>query len=331
MKNEGFLLTDQGIFQLVTTDLPDILPSNSVLLQIQYCGICGGDYSCYIGRRPGYPKSLGHEFVGKVLSAGDCKALAVGEYVVSDLNYRCGKCDYCITGQSHLCIENNTERFSNRAFFKYMVVDEAYLFKVDIPIATLYRATLIEPLSCVIHACSQIAYTAHKSILINGCGSIGTLACFYLKNVLGYNNISVYDTNTNRSKALSNLMQVNRSIKLLDDSFDLVFECTNSPMGMKNSLRSIKQGRELCVLSHIYGECTSFVYEMMCKKELHPVFPLRNGETKNIFTAIDIIKHFWINSFDSLIGIYGFSELPEVFCNKEHLPFNKQVIKVAAF
>ena len=329
MKNRGYLLTDAGCFHLVERDLPNELPEHSVLLRIEYCGICGGDYSCYLGRRPEYPKSLGHEFVGTVLSMGEeVQAFQVGDFVISDLNYRCGKCAYCLSGKSHLCISNNIERFSNRAFFQYMVIDETYLYRIKMPSSLLYRAALIEPLSCVIHSYDQLKPFDWKTILINGCGSIGTLFCFYLKHVLRDCDISVYDVNIHRSAALSNHFGVKCVRSLSEESFDGVYECTNSPVGMKHSLQSVKRGGVFCVLSHLYGEQTSFVYETICKKELLPICPLRNGSPINVSAAIEYIETFWTSSLDSLIGIYAFDSLPDVFRAKEQIVFNKQVMKM---
>ncbi|WP_286335465.1 zinc-dependent alcohol dehydrogenase [Bacteroides caecimuris] len=329
MKNRGYLLTSTGSFQLIERDLPNELPEHSVLLRIEYCGICGGDYSCYLGRRPEYPKSLGHEFVGTVLSmGGGVQAFQVGDFVISDLNYRCGKCSYCLTGNSHLCVSNNIERFSNRAFFQYMVIDETYLYRIKMPASLLYRAALIEPLSCVIHSYGQLKTLDWKTILINGCGSIGMLFCFYLKHVFRDCDISVYDVNTHRSVALSNSFGVKCVDSLSEESFDGVYECTNSPAGMEFSLRSVKRGGAFCILSHLYGEQTSFIYETICKKELRLVCSLRNGVPANVRAAIECIEALWTASLDSLIGIYAFDNLPDVFREKEQIIFNKQVMKI---
>ena len=263
MKNKGYLLTDAGNFQLIDEKLPKELPEHSVLLQIEYCGICGGDYSCYLGRRVEYPKSLGHEFTGTVLSVGKTvRMLQVGDCVVSDLNYRCGSCTYCTTGKSHLCTYNDAERFSNRAFFKYMIIDETYLYRIKMTPSVLYRATLIEPLSCVIHSYDRSKGSGWKNILVNGCGSIGMLLCFYLKNVVkNYNsNVFVYDINTQRSAALSQHFGVKCIDSISEECFDGVYECTNSIAGIEISLRSVKRGGDLCIMSHLYGEQTSFVY-----------------------------------------------------------------------
>ena len=93
-------------------------------------------------------------------------------------------------------------------------------------------------------------------------------------------------------------------------------------------MRSVKRGGAFCILSHLYGEQTSFIYETICKKELRLVCSLRNGVPANVRAAIECIEALWTASLDSLIGIYAFDNLPDVFREKEQIIFNKQVMKI---
>lgn len=328
MKNHGYLLTAPYTFELKETILPERTPDRSVMLQIQYCGICGGDHSCYLGRRAEYPKSLGHEFVGKIVAVGaHTNMFSVGDYVISDLNYRCGTCEYCLQGKSHLCTKNNIEQFSNRGFFEYMVIDSSYLHKISFSTSILYRATLIEPLSCIIHAVNQCGHDETETVMINGCGSIGMLLCFYLTQKFGFKNIVVHDSNYDRSGKLSKLLELEQLSCCPAETFDTVWECTNSVEGMKSSLKAVKKGGKLFALSHLYGEQTSFIYETLCKKEIHPMFPLRNGSSDTLCTATSLIQNQWKQSWDSLLGIYDFTELPDIFRRKNSLLTSKQIIQ----
>ena len=77
--------------------LPDSIPVEYVRIKYLYCGICGGDYSRYLGYRTEYPISLGHEFVAQILDYNGLQStdFKKGDYVVSDFNYRCNNCSYC--------------------------------------------------------------------------------------------------------------------------------------------------------------------------------------------------------------------------------------------
>ena len=59
------------------TLLPDEVPINYVRVKFLFCGICGGDYSRYLGYRKEYPLSLGHEFVAQVLEHNCSSAMGI--------------------------------------------------------------------------------------------------------------------------------------------------------------------------------------------------------------------------------------------------------------
>ena len=89
-KNIIALFTAPHRIDLIESSI-STLRNDYVLVEYIYCGICGGDYSVYCGNRQSYPISLGHEFVAKVLSVSKSVTnISPGQYVVSDLNYRCG-------------------------------------------------------------------------------------------------------------------------------------------------------------------------------------------------------------------------------------------------
>lgn len=86
-------------FVNINTYLPDDIPVDYVRVKYLYCGICGGDYSRYLGYRTEYPLSLGHEFVAQILDYNCVHSVNfnIGDFVVSDFNYRCQKCHYCLS------------------------------------------------------------------------------------------------------------------------------------------------------------------------------------------------------------------------------------------
>lgn len=324
MKNHQYIFSQPNKFISTVKELsyPD---AEYVTVRFIACGICGGDYSTYIGRRKCYPISLGHEFVGEIIKIGEnISDYHIGQKVISDFNYRCGKCKYCLSGRSHLCIENNIQLFSNRAYAQYGNIHKNYLISIpDIP--DINRACFIEPLSCVIHAMKSIKHTASSNVLINGCGSIGTMAIFYLSKILHYKNIYVYDINESR---LENVIQCFGvcNFMVCHVSPDIIIECTNQENGMSNALSIAEPGSAICIMSHLYGIDTSFIYEKICQKELIAYFPLRNGGKENLLQAIDLITKYWTHEYDILY--HSYCNLRYILKNKPSLPYNKQVFDI---
>ena len=325
INNKIYLNTDKGSFNTINQKL-DFPEPNYVRVKYLYCGICGGDYSLYLGRKRKYPSTRGHEFVAQIIDVGSqVLDFKVGDYVVSDFNYRCGQCKYCKKGQSHLCIMNDIQKFSNRAYAQYANIHQSYLLPVN-EITVLPRACFIEPLSCVLHAMEMMTIDSNTKVLINGGGSIGSLFCLYLCRVRGYKNIYVAEKNKHR---LNNLIKcfgaINNSLNN-NKEYDIIIECTNEIDGMRESLNQIQQGGEICIMSHLYGLDTAFIYEMLCKKEIKPIFPLRNGEKENLLKAYSIIKNYWQSGDDVLFEV--FSGVEEAFSKKASSNHNKQIIKI---
>lgn len=296
-----------------------------VMVQYLFCGICGGDYSVYCGRRTEYPASLGHEFVARIVELGkNCVEYSIGEYVISDFNYRCNNCKYCKSGKSHLCVHNNIQKFSNRGFANYATIHKNYLYKIP-TFRFLPKACLIEPLSCVIHACEKLSLDAETTIVINGCGSIGMLFIFYLTRILNCTNIQVVEKNEMRRNKILRHFFVTNYNNTCQTSADLVIECSNSIDGMNQALDICDIGGSLCIMSHLYGLDTSFIYETICKKELQAFCPLRNGERKNIELAIHYIDCYWSDSYNDMLGI--FNHIEDGFAQKNLTEYNKQIIR----
>lgn len=330
INNYGYILEKKHSFKKELKVLTTEQKCHYVLLKVLYCGICGSDYSCYIGRRKEYPKSLGHEFVAEVIEIGDnVSVFCKGDIVVTDLNYRCEKCSFCLSGKSHLCVQNDIELFSNRGFHQFISIHESYLVKLP-KAKKLYRYSLVEPLSCVIHAFETLP-NIPSCILINGCGSIGMLTAFYAKYVLGINKIYIRDIISEKEYLISKNFSLPIITNQSTENVDCFFECSNTVSGAEYVLNEAKNGTLICFMSHLYGENTSFVYDFACKKELVLVYPLRNGEKKNLFSAYKYINSLWVDKYDNMITIWDYNEINEVFNKKNSLKTScKQVLKITS-
>jgi 2-desacetyl-2-hydroxyethyl bacteriochlorophyllide A dehydrogenase len=84
---------------------PRIEDAGDAVVRIEASGICGSDLHIYHGRvkiEPGF--TIGHEFVGTVVEAGDqVTRVAAGDRVLGCFHTACGKCFFCLTGAYHEC------------------------------------------------------------------------------------------------------------------------------------------------------------------------------------------------------------------------------------
>jgi 2-desacetyl-2-hydroxyethyl bacteriochlorophyllide A dehydrogenase len=84
---------------------PELLERDDAVVRVEATGVCGSDLHIYHGRvviEPGF--TLGHEFVGTVVAAGDAVTeVAEGDRVLGCYCSACGNCFYCRRGDFHQC------------------------------------------------------------------------------------------------------------------------------------------------------------------------------------------------------------------------------------
>jgi 2-desacetyl-2-hydroxyethyl bacteriochlorophyllide A dehydrogenase len=86
---------------------PELVARDDAIVRVEATGVCGSDLHIYHGRvviEPGF--TLGHEFVGTVVAAGDgVTQVAEGDRVLGCYCSACGNCFFCRRGDFHKCDE----------------------------------------------------------------------------------------------------------------------------------------------------------------------------------------------------------------------------------
>jgi len=81
--------------------------ANDILVKISAVGLCHSDYHALVGNRPVgmRPMVLGHEGAGVVVRVGDgVENIRPGDHVVLMFLPSCGKCPWCLAGNTHACV-----------------------------------------------------------------------------------------------------------------------------------------------------------------------------------------------------------------------------------
>ena len=168
-----------GKWGVESAPLPRIAADDEVLLRVERASICGTDIHI-LATPPGHPATagsiLGHEYVATVAETGAGVAhLRPGDRVVVDPNITCGLCRYCRMGMTNVC-ENMTTLgiFRHGGLAEFNLAPAKSLHKISREVSP-ERATLAEPLSCVLHAFEKAALTPGESVAILGAGPIGLI------------------------------------------------------------------------------------------------------------------------------------------------------------
>src|SRR5687767_10707985 len=84
---------------------PELLERDDAIVRVEATGVCGSDLHIYHGRvviEPGF--TLGHEFVGTVVAAGEAVTeVSEGDRVLGCYCSACGNCFFCRQGDFNQC------------------------------------------------------------------------------------------------------------------------------------------------------------------------------------------------------------------------------------
>ena len=178
-QNQVAFMSRPGQMEFGIVPMPDI-GENDVLVQIEWCGICGSDIHYYeYGRIGDYVVNgdfiLGHEVAGTVVQTGsEVKTLSTGDRVALEPGIPCGKCEMCRQGKYNLC--KDVVFFATPpvqgALQRYVRHPADMCFRLPDGVSTRYGA-VVEPLSVGLHACAQGGVKLGDDVVILGSGCIG--------------------------------------------------------------------------------------------------------------------------------------------------------------
>jgi threonine dehydrogenase-like Zn-dependent dehydrogenase len=329
--NQAYLLTGPGSLVLQSQALPD-LPADWARVRFLYCGLCGSDLSKFEGRRSlDYPVSLGHEFLAEVVEVGDeVERLAPGALVTSDLNFRCGACDQCLAGRSHLCHRGQIGLFNNRAFAELGNFHESYLLPVEGESGM--HISLAEPLSCVLHGDMWAEPGPDDRILVIGAGGLGSCMAFALCNRSPSVTFEIFDQSPSRLALIADAIDpIGTAISRPTGEYDCVFDLSGSESGLRIACEYVRSGGRLCSLSHLDGYSTGeFLLPALTRRDVTFKVSYLNGEPSTLRRAVALLASNWDSSWNQIVEVVPLGLLQQAFEDRRHSPWCKTVLDIGA-
>ena len=162
-------------FEYVDISEPQAPGPGQALVRTHRMGICGTDYSGYLGKMPffRYPRIPGHELGVEVLAVGDgVPNVSPGERCSVEPYMNCGQCYACRKGNGNCCTSLDVIG---------VMIDgglcERFLIRADKLHAStklsLEQLALVETLAIGCHATDRGAAAGNDHVLIIGAGPIG--------------------------------------------------------------------------------------------------------------------------------------------------------------
>ncbi len=231
-----------------------------VLVYVEAASICGTDlhiwkWDAWSQRRIKPPLTLGHEFCGTIVEAGDkVRTAAVGDYVSAESHVTCGLCYQCRTGQAHMCPKTQILGVDREgAFANYVVVPERVIWQNDRDKLPPEIATLQEPFGNAVFATMNQDLSG-QSVAVLGCGPIGLFTIGITKAV-GAKGIFASDIHPKRIE-LAKAMGATAVFNAIDDGdivtlmveanggygVDVVLEMSGAPSAITTAFRVVRNG-----------------------------------------------------------------------------------------
>jgi 2-desacetyl-2-hydroxyethyl bacteriochlorophyllide A dehydrogenase len=158
--------------------------ADEVLVRVAAAGLCGTDYSIWTGERAvAYPRVMGHEFLGRVVAvAPGVSHIHVGDRVVVEPNYSCGRCPLCREGNRNLCLQRMAVGIDvDGGFSELARVPARCTWPIPAGLGD-EDVLLAEPLAVVVRAVNRAAPRAGETAAVLGAGSLGLLALQVLRS-----------------------------------------------------------------------------------------------------------------------------------------------------
>jgi threonine dehydrogenase-like Zn-dependent dehydrogenase len=224
----------------------------AALIKVQLAGICSTDLQIFKGYM-NFRGVAGHEFVGSVVEG---PREVVNKRVVGEINFACGRCDYCDRGLARHC--------PSRRVMGILDADGAFAEYVAVPVPNLHvvpssvgdeEAVFTEPLAAAFEILEQVQVNPGDEVLVLGDGKLGNLCA----QVLRLTGARVTALGKHEDKLRSIKRSGVRTMLLSDwrpKRFDVVVEATGSSSGLEQAMRAVRPRGTLVLKSTIASEHT---------------------------------------------------------------------------
>lgn len=248
-----------GELRLVERPMPEAA-EGEVLLRVRRIGLCGTDMHIFKGTQPylQYPRVMGHELSGEVVTAPAGSGLATGDQVYVMPYLSCGHCIACRHGNTNCCTNIQVlgvHRDGGMA--EYLAIPAQYVFRTDG--ISMDDAALLEFLAIGAHAVRRGNVRPGMNVLVVGAGPIGIAVALFSQ--LKGSTVTVLDTREDRLAFCRNALGVDHTVAVGEgdkaalanltggEFFDVVFDATGNVKAMERGLEFVAHGGAYVLVS----------------------------------------------------------------------------------
>lgn len=310
-------------FRVIDVPEPPAPGPGDAVVRIHRVGICGTDFSGYLGKMPffSYPRIPGHELGVEVVATGAGVAnVKPGDRCSIEPYINCQKCYSCVRGYTNCCMHHQTLGVHCDGGLQRLFTIPARKLHVSTKL-TFDQLALVETLGIGCHAVNRAAPKPSETILVIGAGPIGLSAIVFAK-LSGARTI-VLDINEQRLAFCRERMGIEHTVRADGTELkrieeltggnwaDVVIDATGSNKSMVNAMNYVAFAGKL-VFVGITNQEIAFTQPLMHRREMS-FLASRNALTAEFTQIIRQIEDGMIDTKPWITHHAGFDEMIELF------------------
>ena len=333
--------TEPKSIRVIDVPEPAAPLAGEAVVRVHRVGICGTDYSGYLGKMPffSYPRIPGHELGVEVVAVGDgVQNVKVGDNCSVEPYINCQKCYSCVRGFTNCCENHQTLGVHCDGGLRPLFTVPARKLHVSKTL-NFDQLALVETLAIGCHAIDRAAPKPTETVLVIGAGPIGLSVVEFAK-LTGARTV-VMDMNEQRLAFARDRMKVADTIFTNGDGeelkqlaaltdgrlADVVVDATGSHQSMSQCLKYGAFAARIVFVGITTNELQFPHAPIMHRREL-TLLASRNALSRDFGRIISLIENASIDTQPWISHQAAYTELATVF--PEWLKPESRVIKAIA-
>ena len=312
-------------WRLIEVSEPGRPGPGEAVVRVHQVGICGTDYSGYLGKMPfySYPRIPGHELGVEVVAVGEeVSQVAPGDRCSVEPYINCQTCHSCRHGHTNCCLNHQTLGVHCDGGLRPLFTVPARKLHVSRRLS-YDQLALVETLAIGAHAVNRGNPRPGETVLVIGAGPIG-LSVVEFSKLSGARTV-VMDMNADRLRFVREVMSVEDTIlaggtaedlarfeELTDgDLAQVVVDATGSHHSMSGALKYVGFAGRLVYVG-VTPEEVHFGHPLMHRREMS-VLASRNALSVDFSRIVGLIEDGRIDTRPWMTHRATLDEVPSRF------------------
>ena len=286
-------LTEPKQFRVIDIPEPPAPGPGEVVVRVHRVGVCGTDYSGYLGKMPffSYPRIPGHELGVEVVAVGEgVTGVKVGDKAAVEPYINCQTCYSCTRGHTNCCENHQTLGVHIDGGLRPLFTVPARKLHVSKKLS-YEQLALVETLGIGLHAINRANPKADETVFVIGAGPIG-LSVIEFAKIAGAR-VVVMDLNEQRLKFAREKMGVTETILshgVLADDVKTFTDLTGGKLG-NVVVDATGSARSMVSAYNFVGFTGRLVWVGITQDELHFTQPLMHRREMTFMASRNALAH----------------------------------------